>query len=599
MNRLLLIVMMAFGHSLVSAQDQNIFQSSYIKPQGIIKKDAGHYFIDFGKDAFGALVLNFSEAPSDSVIIHLGEKLSENNKIDRNPGGTIRYQKVILDDVPANRPFQVEPAPDGRNDRYPAVILPDTFGRIMPFRYCEIENLKFPITGIEIIQKVFHYRFNDEASSFTCSDTILNQLWELCKHTIKATSFCGKYVDGDRERIPYEADALINQLSHYAVDSEYTLAQRTNVYFIDHPTWPTEWILQTIMLFYYDYLYTGNPEFIMKYYKHLKNKTLMPLAREDGLISTVSDHLTRELMEGVGFDIDYTGRPIEDIVDWPENERDGYEMVEVNTVVNSFYYNSLRLMAEIAEVVGMEQDARDFNNASVLVRNTINEKLFNPATGLYVDGEGSNHSSLHANMVPLAFGIVPEDRKESVVTFIKSKGMACSVYGAQYLLEALYSAGEDEYAFQLMTATEGDRNWWNMIRVGSTMTLEAWDAKYKPNLDWNHAWATAPANIITRRMWGITPAVAGFEKALIRPQMGDLTTSNIKVPTIRGAIHGEYKTTEDGFRYLLTLPPGMTGEFGSVYRNASMKLNGKPVKEGAPLVELTEGTNKIDIITHE
>jgi hypothetical protein len=31
------------------------------------------------------------------------------------------------------------------------------------------------------------------------------------------------YVDGDRERIPYEADAYINMLSHYAVDSEYSI----------------------------------------------------------------------------------------------------------------------------------------------------------------------------------------------------------------------------------------------------------------------------------------------------------------------------------------------------------------------------------------
>ncbi|MGW8314692.1 MAG: alpha-L-rhamnosidase-related protein [Bacteroidales bacterium] len=578
------------------AQDQNPFQSSYIKPHHIIKKDSGHYFIDFGKDAFGALVLNFTEAPSDSLIVHLGEKLSGNDQIDRDPGGTIRYQKVILHDVPVNRPFRAELAPDGRNDRYPAVLLPDTFGRIMPFRYCEIENLQIPLTEMEISQRVYHYRFNDEASSFTSSDSVLNQVWDLCKNTIKATSFCGKYVDGDRERIPYEADALINQLSHYAVDSEYTLAQNTNAYFIDHPTWPTEWILQTVMLFYYDYLYTGNPEFLVKYYEHLKHKTLIPLAREDGLISTDSAHMTRELMEEVGFDIHYTGRPIENIVDWPENERDGYDMVEVNTVVNSFYYMNMKLMAEIAEVIGMKEDARNYYNRSVLVRKAINEKLFNSGTGLFVDGEGSMHFSLHANMFPLAFGIVPEERKGPVVSFIKSKGMACSVYGAQYLLEALYSAGEDQYAFHLMTTTEGDRNWWNMIRVGSTMTLEAWDAQYKPNLDWNHAWATAPANIITRRMWGITPAIAGFEKARIRPRLSALSSSSVKVPTIRGPIVAEYAKTENGGLYVLTLPPGMTGEFSSVYKDARMKLNGKPVKAGVSSVQLTEGTNRIELI---
>ena len=58
--------------------------------------------------------------------------------------------------------------------------------------------------------------------------------------------------------------------------------------------------------------------------------------------------------------------------------------------------------------------------------------------------------------------------------------MACSVYGAQYLLEGLYFAGEADYALELMTSTS-DRSWWNMIQSGSTMTMEAWDIKYKPN----------------------------------------------------------------------------------------------------------------------
>jgi alpha-L-rhamnosidase len=45
---------------------------------------------------------------------------------------------------------------------------------------------------------------------------LLNRIWELCRYSIKATTFAGVYVDGDRERIPYEADAYLNQLSHYA-----------------------------------------------------------------------------------------------------------------------------------------------------------------------------------------------------------------------------------------------------------------------------------------------------------------------------------------------------------------------------------------------
>jgi alpha-L-rhamnosidase len=578
-------------------QDKDLFQSSYIKPQKIESKAAGHYFIDFGKDAFGALILSFKATQYDSLIIHIGENLSDKNTIDKNPGGTIRYQKIILTNVPVNKQFQVELPQDGRNDHYPAVILPDSFGRIIPFRYCEIENLKVPISEVNISQKVFNYRFNDDASAFTCSDTVLNQVWEMCKHTIKATSFCGLYIDGDRERIPYEADALINQLSHYSVDSEYTLAQRTNEYFIDHPTWPTEWILHTVLLFYYDYMYTGDTKYISKHYERLKNKTLMALEQGDGLINTKPSRTTKEFMNSVGFQINYTGRPIEDIVDWPKGERDGYEMAGINTVVNSFYYLNLKLMAEIAGVLNKKKDADFFYNKSLLVKKTINKKLIDPTTGLYIDGEGSKHSSLHANMFPVAFGIVPEENTDKVVSFIKSRRMACSVYGAQYLLEALYKIGEADYALSLMNATEGDRNWWNMIRTGSTMTLEAWDMKYKPNLDWNHAWGTAPANIITRYVWGITPSRPGFETVTIKPQMSEITFSTIKVPTIKGAIYAEFKKTNNASLYIIDLPAGIKGKFIPVdIADSEIILNGKPVLSNDELPELKEGTNRIEII---
>ena len=96
-------------------------------------------------------------------------------------------------------------------------------------------------------------------SYFHCDSDALNRVWDLCSYSIEATSFAGVYLDGDRERIPYEGDALLNQLSHYAVDREYTLARFSLEYMIFHPTWPTEWNLQIVQMAWYDYLYTGDP----------------------------------------------------------------------------------------------------------------------------------------------------------------------------------------------------------------------------------------------------------------------------------------------------------------------------------------------------
>lgn len=570
------------------------FQSSLVEPKCIVKVGDGHYFMDFGKAAFGTLWLTTKSHQKDVLVVHLGEKTVGANAIDRKPGGSIRYQEVRVSDIPLGKGYLLKLPPNKRNTNPPAVSLPDSFGVIMPFRYCELENLKIPISDLIVRQKVYNYRFNDKSSNFKCSDSVLNKVWDMCKYTIKATSFCGLYIDGDRERTPYEADAYINQLGHYCVDDEYSLARNTNEYFMCHPTWPTEWILQTVLLFYNDYLYTGNIESISRNYEALKSKTLIDLERKDGLISTKSAQLTDSVMIKLGFK--NAGQRISDIVDWPGAERDGYEMTGVNTVVNSFHYISLKRMSEIAGFLGKKEDSVAFYERSVIVKNAINQKLFDKEKGVYVDGEASTHSSLHANMFPLAFGIVPDEYRGKVVSFVKSRGMACSVYGAQFLLEALYQEGEADYALGLMTS-KSDRGWWNMIKSGSTMALEAWDMKYKTNLDWSHAWGTAPANIVTRYMWGITPTHPGYTKVQIKPQLGKLTSAKIKVPTIIGPIRAEYKLLKNKDRLFdIELPEGMAGEFVLPVDNQSkIFVNGKPHKTKSGFVPVKSGLNHIEI----
>ena len=597
----------AWSQPSVLTNQNSKFQSSLIKSEKVLEIGTNHYFFDFGKDAFGTLILNFKPSAADTIIINLGEKSVRGSSVDRNPGGTIRYQKIILPVSPSKVNYIIKLPPDKRNTNPPAVSLPDSFGVIMPFRYCEIENLKVPVSTIDIKQKIYNYNFNENASSFISSDTILNKIWDLCKYSIKATSFCGVYIDGDRERIPYEADAYINQLSHYSVDNEYAMARRTNEYFITNPTWPTEWILFTVLLFYNDFMYTGDTAPLIKNYEALKIKTLIDLEREDGLISSKSEKLTDDLMGRLGFR-DNKQR-IRDIVDWPpaqkdtgwklataEGERDGYEMVPVNTVVNSLHYVNLKLMSEIAGWIGKKDDSVLFQKKTLLVKESINSKLFDRKKGVYLDGENSLHSSLHANMFPLAFGLVPAEYLKSVVSFIKTRGMACSVYGAQFLLDGLYKVNEADYAFDLLTSTS-DRSWWNMIRSGSTITLEAWDMKYKPNSDWNHAWGAAPANIISRGMWGITPAKPGYSEVRIKPQLSRLSSGKIKVPTIKGSINAEYRILPDKQEeYSIELPPGMTGEFVLPKKRSAVHLNDKNINPDIGVINLISGHNSIKIL---
>jgi hypothetical protein len=256
----------------------------------------------------------------------------------------------------------------------------------------------------------------------------------------------------------------------------------------------------------------------------------------------------------------------------------------------------MQIMAEFAGILKKTADHAEFQLMAAKVKKAINEKLFDHKKGIYMDGEGSSHSALHANMMPLAFGIVPEIHLKTVVDFVKSRKMACSVYGAQYLLEGLYEAGEGQYALDLMRGTD-DRSWWNMIKVGSTIAMEAWDMKYKPNSDWNHAWGAAPGNIISRQMWGITPKVLAFELIQIKPQLGDLKHCSITVPTIKGAVKASYKRI--GTRqqnYEIELPANVGGELiVQDVGEAVVTVNGQKVNPVFQSIRLEPGMNRVEI----
>lgn len=232
-------------------------------------------------------------------------------------------------------------------------------------------------------------------------------------------------------------------------------------------------------------------------------------------------------------------------------------------------------------VVAKPDDARFYHGRAEQAKAAINARLFDPRRGLYVDGIGSTHASLHANLFPLAFGLVSETHRKTIVDFIKSRGMACSVYPTIYLLEALYDVGEDQYALDLMTSSS-DRSWLNMIRVGSTVTTEAWDVKYKGNSGWTHAWSTAPAQIIPRKLMGIEPLEPGFGQVLIEPRPGNLDHAKVLLPTIRGpiAVAFERGTALDHFNLTMSIPANMTVTVAlplSDNLSTNLNLDGQPV----------------------
>ena len=604
-----------------------------VAPAMLVKNADGHYFVDFGKDGFSYLRLTV-DSPVDGHVVKiiLGEH-ADGHKVARARGCVV----YISSSITLKKGTHTYTPKMGGRLRMPAGV------DVKPFRYVEIINSPVEIDESMLVQVVYHYEFDDNASSFKSSDKTLNDVWEFCKYSIKATSFCGAYVDGDRQRDTLHGDGFVNQLCHYGVDHEYTMPRHSHELLTMSQHWASEWMMCAPLMAWHDYMYTGNTESMAKYYEVLKLKTLHGLARDDGLIGPrlhpcfgewatgkhvkrifamrdkadrvaaleeilraeeaanrgrrkgreiVRNWALRQLASEKG---EYSpgklanpeeilawsgNRTLLDIIDYPY--KDKYDIVDVCTVPNAMHYGTLVAMRDIALALKKTKDADFFTTRAALVRKSINQKLFDREKGVYVDGEGSRHVSIHANMFPLAFGIVPDEHMETVTAYVKSRGMACTVYGAQYLMEGLYNAGEDEHAFNLMSSRELC-SWAHMIYdVGSTISMEAWDVRFKGNTDWNHPWGAVPANIIPRFLMGVRPLEPGFRKALIQPSPGDLASASGTVPTIRGPVVLAFENVPgESFSLEVDIPANMTARVGVPClgrASTSLVLDGKRVE---------------------
>ena len=513
-------------------------------PVAVSTNAAGHTVFDFGLHQVGWAEINV-ERPGTYEFVW-GELLDGSGSIQTNElytrtQGNIRYARSRSEfNGTGWTPIPYPPA--GAFNKKPV----GGFGTVMPFRWVEVVDAPCPVTPKRIRQVPVYYPYDMSESCFESDCEALNRVYAFCKHSIRATTYTGLFIDGDRERLPYEADSYITQLGTYAITSDQTLTRFMPDYLATHSTWPTEWKQFFIRMVYEDWMHSGKTDMVLKHWALMRDvKSWRNLRRADGLLVTPGEKMT-----------DSPDGKFRDIVDWAKCYRDGFVFTPVNAVVNALHYRNLKELAEMARATGKTEDASMFENEAAQTFAAYQRILFNPAAGCYRDGEGTDHSTVQGNAMALACGIVPPERRAGVADYVASKGFSCSTYMAQFVLDALFAAGRDDAAFRLMTSN-GHRSWLGMMAKGATITMEFWDLTLEEKgriPDMNHSWSTAPLNMISRWVLGVRPLKPGFDEISISPHSGLLKRFGGKVPTPKGAV-GLKMSREDGtWRVELEIP---------------------------------------------
>ena len=536
-----------------------MFVNIELQSAEVCRRIPGGFFADFGKAAFGRLEVVVKTSQAATAEICIGEVLDADGRIERTPGGNRCFKSMSKELRAGENRFFMEikkhrsPYSNGFQ-RSKALTPENAGGEIAPYRYAEVtgENIE----SVDFIRHAVFGEFDDKAAHFESSDSNLNKVWDFCKYSVKATSCFGIYVDGERERQVFEGDTYVGALGAYCCGGGYEIAQRTLGFSIKYYPQPVlEYRLMGPRLVRDYMLYSGDEVSLQVWKKYLPELLCARYLNSDGLLENPQfigddpEHYSRKMP--------YEFLPLfqddmQFLVDWPAVERDNYDYGAVNFISNAFYCDALRNLELLMPGNGYGKTALD-------VQEKIH-KYFRRSNGMFVDNTASEHTALHTAVFALALDIAEKQDVGVLSDFMVKKGMACSVYVAQFLLDACFKNNKAQYAIDLMRS-ESERSWLNMISQGSTITMEAWSNACKPNQDWNHVWGAAPANVIPRRLVGIRPVRVGFKEFTVDPQPGDIKEFIMRHPSPQGEIKAEYSNN--------TLQLTVPGDATAICRNRS------------------------------
>lgn len=555
-------------------ENKNLIVKSYL-PVSIRKLSDNKYLYDFGKVYFGTIKLKtHSKSNNNKFSINLLERFPyQKTEMNRRSIGHFEKNNLLLENnLEYFLPLQTRHLPKKES-------LPINIDGIIPFRYAVIDT-ELSQNDFSIEQVAVTYPLGEKYTTFISSDKDLNKIFDLTKHSVIATSFSELLVDGHRERLPYEADAYIAQLGIYSLSTDISLVRRTQLYLLNNPNWPIEWTVMSIFMAKEDYIKTKDLNYLSTIYEKLKERVFLNnISQSDNLID--------------GSDLQLNGIKLKSIIDWPYTERDdfcssyrktykdyfiklikqgrlllfnlyGYEKLAFeiemsilkqslleheictkNFVINAYLYQALKDMSYIAKIIGNVKDSELYDNLAFKLKQTLNEKFYDSSTGLYFDSPKRINKSFHTQLFALSFNI--SDSKEKILDFlIKNKDRA-STYTSFYLLKVLFdNSPEEAYKYLL---SENTRSWLTMInKYDSSITMESWNVKIKPNLDYNHVWSSHPLYFIIRYIIGIK---INENRLNIEPLVDILDSFNGEYVDLNGIIKYNFKklSSEDQFNY--------------------------------------------------
>lgn len=323
-----------------------------------------------------------------------------------------------------------------------------------------------------------------------------------------------------------------------------------------------EWGSSFILVPWQQYQFSGDVSLIRTYYDRMKRY----LGFLDGLA------VDRILNVGLGDWYDIGPKPA-----W------GSQLTPVAFTATAVYFYDYQVMAQMAALLGKQEDAKRFADVSEEIRTAFNQKFYNAEKGLYSTGSNTTQA------MPLFFGLAePAVRKhlaDTLVADIRGRGNAfnCGEVGYRFLLKALAMEGRSDLIYD-MNNQSSKPGYGYQIAHGATSLTEKWDASVGSFGSQNHFMSGQINEWFFNDLLGIGVESAGFRSFVVHPMVvGDLTWVKGAYRSVSGLISVSWTRKEKTFCLEVTVPANTTATVHVPAADASQ------VTEGTRSARLAKG----------
>lgn len=228
-------------------------------------------------------------------------------------------------------------------------------------------------------------------------------------------------------------------------------------------------------------------------------------------------------------------------------------------LATAFFAYSTSLLQKTAEIIGKDQDAKEYAQLFEKIKEAFNKEFVTPS------GRMSSNTQT-AYVIALAFNLFPEDKVEAaakrLAEDVKKFGhLTTGFLGANLINLVLSQHGYSDLAYMLLNRTNYP-SWLYPVTKGATTIWERWDGIKTDGSfqnagmnSFNHYAYGAVGDWMYRTITGINQTSPGFKTFYIKPEIGgELSYANASFNSMYGEIKSGWELKDGEILMKVSIP---------------------------------------------